>query len=184
MKNQMKKRKELFLTFLKIGAFTFGGGYAMIPLIKREIVEAKEWLTEEEMLDITAVAESTPGPLAVNTATFVGWRAAGTLGALAATVGVVLPSFVIMIVISGILAWVEQAQVVQFAFRGIRAGVLVLIFSALLSLYRQSKKSVFDYIVIIGAFLGAAVFGVNTILILLVCGILGMLRILLRKEGA
>lgn len=176
--------KALFISFLKIGAFTFGGGYAMIPLIKREIVEEKKWLNDEEMLDIVAVAESTPGPLAVNAATFVGCRVAGTEGALAATTGVVLPAFVIMIVISKILSWVEQAQVVKFAFNGIRAGVLVLIVSALLSLFRQSKKEAFNYIVMFAAFIAAAFFHVSTILILICCAVLGYVRLLCRKEEA
>ncbi len=175
-----RKEKELFLTFLKIGAFTFGGGYAMLPLIQREIVEQKHWLTEEEMLDIVAVAESTPGPLAVNCATFVGSKTAGVGGAFAATGGVVLPSFAIMLLISHLLSWVEQARIVQFAFQGIRAGVLVLIGSALISLYRQSRKGLFDYLVMAGAF-AAAVLGVNTVLVLIICAVLGCIRILCRK---
>lgn len=97
------KCKELFYTFLKIGAFTFGGGYAMIPLIKREIVEDKKWLTDKDIFEIIVISESTPGPLAVNCATFVGSRIAGVKGALAATLGVVLPSFLVILIISQIL---------------------------------------------------------------------------------
>lgn len=91
---------ELFLTFAKIGAFTFGGGYAMIPLIQREVVDHKHWISNEDILDVVAIAESTPGPIAINSATFIGQKIAGTKGAVAATIGVVLPSFLIMIAIS------------------------------------------------------------------------------------
>ena len=110
-----KPYSKLFFTFLKIGAFTFGGGYAMIPLIKREVVESNKWISEEEMLDVIAVAESTPGPLAINSATFVGSHMAGALGALAATLGVVLPSFLIILAISFALKQVEHLPVVQYA---------------------------------------------------------------------
>ena len=91
---------ELFLTFLKIGAFTFGGGYAMLPLIQREIVEKRKWITNDDILEVVAIAESTPGPIAVNSATFVGYRTGGFSGALLATLGVVLPSFVIILIVA------------------------------------------------------------------------------------
>ena len=100
MKDKTKKVFQLFLTFLKIGAFTFGGGYAMIPLIRKEAVEKNSWITDDELLEVTAIAESTPGPIAVNSATFVGYRVAGFAGALAATVGVITPSFTIIYLLS------------------------------------------------------------------------------------
>lgn len=167
--------KELFGVFFKIGAFTFGGGYAMIPLIKREVVEEKKWLTNSEVFDIIAIAESTPGPLAINSATFVGSRIAGLKGALAATLGVVLPSFLVILAISQILLQIEHFQIVKDAFQGIRAGVIVLIGSALLSLLRQIKKVAFAYAVMIVAFLLAWLFGINTILILVLCGLSGVI---------
>lgn len=92
MKEKLKKVFQLFITFIKIGAFTFGGGYAMVPLIQRETVEKKKWINDDDILEIVAIAESTPGPIAVNSATFVGYKTAGVLGAAAATIGVVLPS--------------------------------------------------------------------------------------------
>ena len=101
---------ELFWTFLKIGAFTFGGGYAMIPLIEREVAEKKHWITSEEILEVTAIAESTPGPIAINAATFIGYRIAGFAGAFLATFGVVLPSFLIIFGISFILRQFEQLR--------------------------------------------------------------------------
>ena len=111
MKNKKKKAErvggirlaQLFFTFLKIGAFTFGGGYAMIPLVQRETVENHRWITDDELLDIIAIAESTPGPIAVNSATFVGYRVGGTAGALLASLGVILPSFTVILLISLLL---------------------------------------------------------------------------------
>ena len=113
---------KLFLKFLKIGAFTFGGGYAMIPLIRREIALREGWIEDKDILDILAVSESTPGPIAVNTATFVGYRVAGPLGAACATVGVVLPSFVIIFALSFVLRQFEDFPAVRYAFWGIRGG--------------------------------------------------------------
>ena len=103
MESKTKKIFQLFLVFLKIGAFTFGGGYAMIPIIQKEIVENKKWITDDDILEIIAIAESTPGPIAINSATFVGYRVAGFFGAMLATLGVVLPSFVIILLISFVL---------------------------------------------------------------------------------
>ena len=173
--------KELFFTFFKIGAFTFGGGYAMIPLIRREIVEERKWLDDRQMLDIVAIAESTPGPLAVNAATFVGSRTNGVSGAFAATSGVVLPSFILIVLISRLLMQVENVKVVQYAFVGIRAGVLVLIAQAFLSLFKQTKKDWFSYILMAGAFLSVLIWNANTVIVLLVCGFLGIIRSSVQK---
>ena len=167
---------DLFLTFLKIGGFTFGGGYAMIPLIKREVVESNEWITDEEMLDVIAVAESTPGPLAINAATFVGSHMGGVFGALCATFGVVLPSFLIILGIGLVLNQFEQLTEVQYAFMGIRAGVLVLIINAFLSLFRQAQREVFSYVLMVGAFVLVAIFNVSTIVVLIGCAFAGCLR--------
>ena len=114
----MKPVFDLFLTFMKIGAFTFGGGYAMIPLIQREVCTNKKWLKDEDILDIIAIAESTPGPIAINAATFVGYRVAGFFGAFMATLGVVLPSFVIITAISFVLKAFGDLKVVKYAFTG------------------------------------------------------------------
>ena len=114
---KLKRLWQVFLTFFKIGAFTFGGGYAMIPLIQHEAVEKRKWVTDEDILDIVAIAESTPGPIAINSATFVGYRAAGVLGSAAATLGVVLPSFVIILALSFVLAQFQEVKYVQYAFR-------------------------------------------------------------------
>ena len=126
----VRRAVRLFLIFLKIGAFTFGGGYAMIPLIEREIVEKRGLIGREELTDIVAIAESTPGPIAVNAATFVGYRSAGVLGALLATVGVVLPSFLIILAVAFFLRRAADNRYVRYAFFGVRAGVLALIVRA------------------------------------------------------
>lgn len=171
----MRQKAELFVTFLKIGAFTFGGGYAMIPLIEREVVEKKRWITSEEILEVTAIAESTPGPIAVNVATFIGYRIAGFAGAFLATFGVVLPSFLIIFGISFILHKFEQAQAVRYAFWGIRAGVLALMVKALISMYRQAPKGLLSYIIMGGALAAVALCEVNVILVIAVCALVGIL---------
>ncbi|MBO5789196.1 MAG: chromate transporter [Clostridia bacterium] len=176
----------LFLTFLKIGAFTFGGGYAMIPLIQREVVEKHQWISDQDILDIIAIAESTPGPIAINSATFVGYRTAGVLGAILCTLGVVLPSFLVIFGISFVLAAFQENQAVKYAFWGIRAGVLALICKAWLSMYKQFKKSIFGYCVAIGAFVLVVFTPVNVIWVILACGLSGFIysTILARRNKA
>ena len=173
----MGKRKylDLFLTFLKIGAFTFGGGYAMIPLIQRETVDNHGWITNEDVLEIVAIAESTPGPVAINSATFVGHKIGGFFGAASATAGVILPSFVIIYVISFVLRQFEELKAVQYAFAGIRAGVLVLIIQALVSMYRQYPKDQAAYLIMAGAFAAVALFGVNVLLVIVCCALAGFM---------
>lgn len=178
----MPKQKEiptLLTTFLKIGAFTFGGGYAMIPLIQREVVEHRRWLTQEDLLEVIAIAESTPGPIAINAATFVGVRVAGVAGACAATLGVVLPSFFIMLGLSFVLEQFQAIPAVQYAFRGIRAGVLALILKALLAMYRQCPKSPLAYVLMAAAFLATAFLGIPSLAVILGCACVGLLWSLL-----
>lgn len=173
-KGTLSRLATLLGVFLKIGAFTFGGGYAMIPLIEREVVEKKHWITSQDMLDIVAIAESTPGPIAINTATFVGYKTAGVLGAACATLGVVLPSFVIISLISLVLREFRELVVVQFAFQGIRAGVLALIAKALWSMYKKCPKSPLSYIIMALSFAVAAFTDVNVILIIVACALIGL----------
>ena len=169
-------------TFLKIGAFTFGGGYAMIPLIQREITEKHGWITDDDILDIIAIAESTPGPIAINSATFVGYRTCGFWGAMCATVGVVLPSFVIILVISGILEQFQQLKVVQYAFNGIRAGVLALLFKALYTMYKKSPKGWAAYVVMAAAFALTAFLKVNVLWVIAGCAVFGLVTALLAER--
>lgn len=136
----MGKLLDLFLTFMQIGVFTFGGGYAMIPLIEDRCVTRKGWITHQEMLDITVIAESTPGPIAINAATFVGYRRAGVPGAAVASLGVVLPSFVIICIIAALFDDFLAIPAVAGAFRGIKAAVGLLILSAGLRMVRKMPR--------------------------------------------
>lgn len=131
---------DLFLTFAKIGAFTFGGGYAMIPIIENSCVERKKWITHDEMLDVTVIAESTPGPIAINCATFVGYKQAGFWGALAATLGVTLPSFGIIFLISVFIDNFLEITIIANAFKGVKIAVGLLILDAAASMIRKMKK--------------------------------------------
>lgn len=185
MKDKFSKALSLFICFLKIGAFTFGGGYAMIPLIQRETVENKKWMTDADILEIIAIAESTPGPIAVNTATFVGYRICGVLGSVAATLGVILPSFVIIYLLSFVLRQFEELKAVKYAFEGIRAGVLALILKALISMYKQSPKGLVAYVLMFAAFLISAFTDISVIFVIIGCGVAGLLSFLSegRKKG-
>ena len=129
---------QLFLSFAKVGVLTFGGGYAMIPILEREIVDHKGWASSEELMDYYAVGQCTPGVIAVNTATFIGRKVAGVPGGIAATVGVVFPSLVIITVIAGILSNFADIPAVQSAFAGIRVCVCVLIFNAVVKLWKAA----------------------------------------------
>ncbi len=184
MQNKRKNTAALFLTFFKIGAFTFGGGYAMLPLIKREVCDNKKWLTDEELLTVTAVAESTPGPIAVNAATFVGSRVAGFTGAALATVGVVLPAFLIVSLLSALPKSWRTVPAVQYAFFGLRAGVAALILKALWNMYKAAPHHAFSYVVMAAAFLLVGVCRIGAVWTLLGAAAAGVFCALLRKEGA
>ena len=183
MKN-FKKALKLFTTFFKIGAFTFGGGYAMIPLIQHEVAEKNKWITDEDILEIVAIAESTPGPIAINSATFVGYRVCGVLGSTAATLGVVLPSFVIILVISFVLTAFQSLRAVQYAFMGIRAGVLALVIKALISMFKKCPKGWVSYIVMALAVAVGALTDINVFLIIIVSALFGLVTYsVLRRRG-
>ena len=166
---------QIFTTFFKIGLFTFGGGYAMIPLIQKETVENKKWITNDDILEIAAVSESTPGPIAINSATFIGYKICGFWGAFFATTAVIIPSFVIIFAISSILRRIQNLKIVEYAFFGIRAGVLALVVKALIDVYLQCEKNAISYFIMIGAFAAAAVFEINVIVIVIVCAFIGFI---------
>ncbi len=175
---------KIFSTFFKIGAFTFGGGYAMIPLIQKEAVEKNKWVTDDDILEIIAIAESTPGPIAINSATFVGYRACGFLGSLFATLGVVLPSFLIILAISFVLREFQDLRAVQYAFQGIRAGVLALLFKALWGMYKKAPKGWVSYVVMAGAFLATAFLNINVLYVIIGCAVFGLVTSLLADRRA
>lgn len=177
------KLLPLFLTFLKIGAFTFGGGAAMIPLIQREAVERRGWITDDDLAEMTAIAESTPGPIAVNAATFTGYRVGGLPGAAAATVGVVLPAFAVIVLVSSALDFFSENRIVRYAFLGVRAGVLALILKAAAGMFRQCPKDAFSWCIAAGVFIAAGFLNVSALLLIALCALLGLLAALRKRGG-
>ena len=185
----MKKYISLFLTMLKIGLFTFGGGYAMIALLEHELVEKKRWLEKDEFLDMTAVAESTPGPIAVNMATFLGYKRGGVFGAAAATLGVCLPSFVIIFVISLVFDAFLALKPVFWAFKGVQVGVVFLILSAGLRMLQGLKKTPLNVIAVAAVAVLMTVFSLlavkfSAVFYILICGAAGVFLYLLRRARA
>jgi chromate transporter len=179
----MKKAIKLFLVFLKIGAFTFGGGYAMIPIIHKEVVEKNKWITDEEILDMLAIAESTPGVIAVNSATFVGYRIGGFFGAALSTIGVVLPSLITISIISLFLDEFKSLTYVTYAFEGIRAGAIVLIVNASIKMAKVNEKNAFTIFMATGSFIIASFTSISVIFILFAAVIIGMIaNIFLKKD--
>mgnify|MGYP000013280666 CR=1 FL=1 len=173
----MSKTKELFCTFFKIGAFTFGGGYAMVALLEHEFVEEKRWLTREEFLDMVAIAESTPGPVAVNSATYIGYKLAG---AAASTLAVCLPSFGVIYLISLFFDRFLQLTVVANAFKGIQACVIYLILSAGVKMLKDLQRTPFNtavVAVVLAAMVGCSMLAVkfSSICCILLCGAAGVL---------
>ena len=171
---------------LKIGAFTFGGGYAMIALLEHELIEKKQWLGKEEFLDMTALAESTPGPIAVNAATYIGYKLAGVSGAIVATTAVCIPSFVIIFIISLFFDRFLSFALISYAFKGIRVGVIYLILSAGLRMLKSLPKSAFNYVIIVAVCACMIVFSLfavrfSTVFYILICGGAGVFAYLIRR---
>jgi len=140
---------DLFLTFAKIGLFTFGGGYAMISMIEDCCVEKKKWITHDEMMNITVIAESTPGPIAINCATFIGYKQSGIIGALFTTFGIVLPSFVVIFIISIFLDSFLELTIIASAFKGIKIGVGILIVDAGITMVKKMKKKILSEVIMV-----------------------------------
>ena len=164
---------RLFLTFLKIGATTFGGGYAMIPIIRNDVVDHQKWLSEEELLEILAIAESTPGPIAVNVATYTGYKIKGFWGSVLATLGVVLPSFIIILGISILYNYVKDNPYIAAAFMGIKAAVALLILTAGLRMLKKMKKTWYSipvFILIMSALIVFDLFALNFSSVFLILG--------------
>ena len=177
----MKEKKvnllDLFLTFAKIGGLTIGGGLAMVAVIEREIVTKRKWITEEDLLDMITVAESTPGVIAVNSATFVGYKLRGFLGSLVSTIGVVAPSFIIISLIALVFEWFLGFEIVSFAFKGANAAVAILIFNASLKLLKKCEKGAYTYLmmglsIIIGIIF--MIFNISSIIIIILGLVIGL----------
>ena len=183
---KIKGYLSLFLTMLKIGLFTFGGGYAMIALLENEFVAKKKWLGKDEFLDIAAIAESTPGPIAINAATYIGYKNAGIIGSMIATLGICIPSFVIIYAISLFFDAFLSLTLVAYAFKGIQICVVYLILTAGLKMLKQMKKTVFNIIIISITLICMVVFSLfavkfSTIFYILLSGACGVAVYLLGK---
>ena len=171
---------ELFLTFAKIGLFTFGGGYAMLSLIEHACVEEKKWITHDEMMNVTVIAESTPGPIAINCATFVGYKQGKMAGAVVATLGMVLPSFIIIFIISSFLDGFLEIKWVASAFQGIKIAVGILIVDAAVKMIKKMEKKAFQIIMVICATIAMLLISVfalriSSIILLLVAACVGLI---------
>ena len=183
---KIKGYLSLFLTMLKIGLFTFGGGYAMIALLENEFVAKKKWLGKDEFLDVAAIAESTPGPIAINAATYIGYKNSGIIGSIIATLGICIPSFVIIYAISLFFDAFLSLTLVAYAFKGIQICVVYLILTAGLKMLKQMKKTVFNIIIISITLICMVVFSLfavkfSTIFYILISGICGVVVYLLGK---
>lgn len=166
---------QIFITFFKTGLFTFGGGYAMIAILEEELVAKKNWITSEDMLNMLVIAESTPGVIAVNTATSVGYRLRGFFGAIIATIGVVLPSFIIITGLSFVIELIADNKWYKAAFTGIQACVTILIINAFIKMAGQLKRDWFNVIVVLAAFAVATFTNFNVIFLILIGGVIGLI---------
>ena len=178
----MKELFDLFWTFCKIGALTFGGGYAMLPLIQREIVENKKWSTEKEILDYYAVGQCTPGVIAVNTATFIGYKLRGIIGGIVATLGVIFPSIVIILIIATFLQNFADLAIVQSAFAGIRVAVVALIITTVVKLIKSTIKDYLGVIIAIIAFVISAFIGLSPVYVVIAAALTGFISKGLRGD--
>ena len=183
---KFKTNLQLFLTMLKIGLFTFGGGYAMIALLENEFVTKRGWLEQEEFLDVAAIAESTPGPIAINSATYIGYKRGGLMGALVATLGITLPSFCIIYAISLFFDAFLSLAVVACAFKGIQIAVIYLILSAGLRMLKKMKKTPLTWVILLATMLCMVTLTflsvkLSTVVYILASGIAGVALWLIRR---
>ena len=178
----MKILIELFISFMRIGGFTFGGGYAMLPLIQKEIVERRGWASEEEVLDYFTIGQITPGVIAVNTATFIGYKKAGVLGGVVATLGVIFPSIVIISIIAAVLTNFAELPVVIHAFNGIRACVCVLILIAVYNMGKKSVVDVFTALILIATAVLTVLKVTSPVVLVIVAGVVGVLFQLIKAK--
>ena len=184
--NNFLSRKTESPSFSMMSKLCIAVGGSLDEMIGlKEIVEKKKWITDDDILEIIAIAESTPGPIAINSATFVGYRVAGFWGAFFATFGVVLPSFVIILLISFVLREFQSIKAVQYAFNGIRAGVLALLIKALVGMYKKAPKNIVSYIVIAASFIITAFFDINVLFVIIGCAVFGLVTsVIIKKKEA
>lgn len=165
---------SLFMSFFKIGAFTIGGGYAMLPLIQKEVVERKKWIDKEEFLDMLAVAQSAPGPIAINTAVFTGYKIGGVPGAIFTTLGSALPSFVIILLVATIFVNIKDNPIVERVFKGIRPAVVALIAVPVLGMGKDAKVNINNVIIPIGVAIAVAFLKISPIYVIILTAIGGI----------
>lgn len=173
--NVMKLLFDLFFTFIRIGGLTFGGGYAMLPMLQKEVVDKKKWASEEELMDYYAIGQCTPGVIAVNTATFIGYKISGILGAVFATFGVIFPSLIIITVTALFLQNFAHLSVVQHAFSGITVCVCVLILSAVIRLGKKSITDAAGIFIFLLVFILSIIFDLSPVILVIIAGFLGVL---------
>ena len=184
MKKKLKLYLQLLLSFMKIGVVTFGGGYAMIPIIENETSKKRKWISGDDLIDVVAISESTPGPIAICAASFIGYKTAGVLGAFFATLGVIVPSFIIIFLISLLLSNFAQLDIVKYAFTGIRAGVLALIIKAVISMFKKAPKNTLAYIIMALSFALVVIFSTNVLIIIISSAVVGITAsYIARKRG-
>ena len=170
----MRKLLDLFLTFAKVGVMTFGGGYAMLPILQREVVDNKGWATEEELMDYFAIGQCTPGVIAVNTATFIGQKQGGTIAAIFTTLGVVFPSLVIISLLAGVIEAFSHLVWVQNAFGGIRVCVCVLITNAVVKLFKKDVVDKITLVIFLAVALGSTLLDVSPVIFVILAAIAGI----------
>ncbi|MCD8357327.1 MAG: chromate transporter [Clostridia bacterium] len=171
----MRELISMFLTFARIGAFTFGGGYAMLPILQREVVEKNGWCTEDELTDMYAIGQCTPGVIAVNVATYIGNRKRGPIGAIFTTLGIVFPSLVIIVIIASFLTHFAEYDIVQHAFAGIRIAVCALVTKTIYTMVKKNVKDAATALILILTFISVALLNISPIAAVLICGLAGAL---------
>lgn len=182
MKNKLKQFLELYFAFVKIGAFTFGGGLAMMPIMQRELIEKRDWVSEEELIDYFAIGQSTPGIIAVNVATFVGYKKLGWLGGIIGTLGVVTPSWVIIMLLAGAISSVDKYPLAQRALRGINVAVAALLTSVIVKFTKKTIKNFWNALFMLLAFALIYFFKVQSVWIILSSLIIGCLLTLYKQK--
>lgn len=182
MKNKLKQFLELYFAFVKIGAFTFGGGLAMMPIMQRELIEKRGWVSEEELIDYFAIGQSTPGIIAVNVATFVGYKNLGWLGGIIGTLGVVTPSWVIIMLLAGAISSVDKYPLAQRALRGINVAVAALLTSVIVKFTKKTIKNFWNALFMLLAFALIYFFKVQSVWIILSSLIIGCLLTLYKQK--
>ncbi len=182
MKNKLKQFLELYFAFVKIGAFTFGGGLAMMPIMQRELIEKRGWVSEEELIDYFAIGQSTPGIIAVNVATFVGYKKLGWLGGIIGTLGVVTPSWVIIMLLAGAISSVDKYPLAQRALRGINVAVAALLTSVIVNFTKKTIKNFWNALFMLLAFALIYFFKVQSVWIILSSLIIGCLLTLYKQK--